>query len=292
MSRAAQDDLMKAIAMNSPVAMKVALRNGGNLDTETFYKGQTHIPGKTLLARAFASGDASLMLEAELQGHSLRRTLERQITLDMLPGLCRAHAGGQVLGFILEHRPGPDWETWQDAQGNTLFHLMAGNERPLQLAALIKAAYKDKNNAWLAARNALGQTVLHLVRDHVSASLLVRCGARLEATDLKGHTALHGAVDRLAKSARRKRGILGVDTEEVRLVALMAYNTNTLLEDPHAHSLARRLGRLRDIGMETGNSEKLDQTFKQVDALLAEDRRRKLVRLAKGKRGRSGARVL
>lgn len=33
MSRVAQDDLMKAIAMNSPVALRVALRNGGNLDT-------------------------------------------------------------------------------------------------------------------------------------------------------------------------------------------------------------------------------------------------------------------
>ena len=192
---------------------------------------------------------------------------------------------------MLENWPGPDWGTWQDAQGNTLFHLMAGNERPLQLAALIKAAYKDKNNAWWTARNALGQTVLHLARDHVSATGLVRCGARLEATDLKGRTALHGAVDRLAKSARRKRGILGVDTEEVRLVALMAYN-GYLLEDPHAHVLARRLGRLRDMGLATGSSEKLYQTFKQVDVLLTEDRRRKLERMAKGRRGRSGARVL
>ena len=291
MSRAAQDDLMKAIAMNSPVALRVALRNGGNLDTETFYEGQTHIPGSALLAGAFARGDASLMLEVERQGYSLRRTLERQITLDMLPGLCRAHAGGQVVDFILEHWPSPDWVTWQDAQGNTLFHLMAANERPLQLAALIKVAAKDNPGDWPIARNALGQTVLHLARDNVSASLLVSCGARWEATDLKGHTALHGAVDRLAKSARRKRGIMGIDTEEVRMVALMAYN-NTLLEDPHAHSLARRLGRLRDMGMETGNSEKLDQTFKQVDALLAEDRRRKLVRLAKGRRVREKKREM
>ena len=291
MSRVAQDDLMKAIAMNSPVALRVALRNGGNLDTETFYEGQTHIPGNALLARAFAGGDASLMLEVARQGHSLRRTLERQITLDMLPGLCRAHAGGQVVDFILEHWPSPDWVTWQDAQGNTLFHLMAANERPLQLAALIKVAAKNNPGDWPTARNALGQTVLHMARDNVSASLLVSCGARWEATDLKGHTALHGAADRLAKSARRKRGILGIDTEEVRMVALMAYN-NSLLEDPHAHTLARRLGRLRDMGMETSNSEKLGQLFKQVDVLLTEDRRRKLERMAKGRRARGTKREM